>query len=118
MFSPTILYRSLRWSLKYEKFSRIANPFGWQLLGSSDGYIAPIYTRFSSEKGNTRVKNHSKCANNELPQGRLQHFDVLWISRPKLMTEKSSSRKMVLIRVNFSDNQIRIFEALPFESGL
>ena len=84
-------------------------------LRSPDGYIAPIYTHFFSTKGNGREKNLARCANN----------DVLGISRwLKLMTEKSSSRKnekkgkMALIRVNFSDNQIRICEALPFESGL
>ena len=57
--------------------------------------IAPIYTHFFSTKGNARVKNLARCANNELRQELLQHFDVLGISRwLKLMTEKSSSRKM------------------------
>ena len=78
-----------------------------------DGYIAPIYTHFFSTKGNARVKNLASCANNELRQEGLQHFDVLGISRwLKLMTEKSSSRKnekkgkMAQIRVNFSDNRL------------
>ena len=88
-------------------------------LSSPDGYIAPIYTHFFSTKGNARVKNLARCANNELRQEHLQHFDALGISRwLKLMTEKSSSRKMALIRISFNDNQIRICEALPFESGL
>ena len=88
-------------------------------LSSPDGYIAPINTHFFSKKANARAKNLAQCTNNELRQEGLQHFDVLGISRwPKLMTEKSSSWKMALIRVNFSDNQVRICEALPFESGL
>ena len=88
-------------------------------LSSPDGYIAPIYTRFFWKKGNARVKNLAQCANNEVPQECLQHFDVLGISRwLKLMTEKSSSRKMALIRVNFTDNQVRISEVLSFDSGL